>query len=428
MKNLLRSLLLVIALLAPAARAASPFEVQAVSSSPAFDHTQDYSSFPDLVSDVIQNQGNFSALASSNSFFAAIKFLGVANALNVNFTDTGSPGPTAVSVTLSSPGVGNVVNQSFSGPDRPNVEQQIKDYFLKDGSAQVGNFLAAIAKQSAIAVTDGNPNSSTAQQSNSTFFAQGFTPSADLPFDTASAAASDAAADGASGGSRFYGYGIGFNSGQFKAGGIKGEVSDLSLPFGYRFTDRVSIAGALGVNYVTIDDAKIYGVGLTLGVPIRVEIMNKTNPWNWRLTPLLGISARGSEDLAGGGVIWMGGLTNTVDYRVNSKLILGMVNQLTTHQSMAVKYGSTKFDPQIDQQILKNGIRAVTPLNSRLIGDVFVIQTNFLQDAAVESFTTFGGSLSFRLTPKFNVTLGGNFDTGDNYESWSVGLSSAWRF
>ncbi len=261
------------------------------------------------------------------------------------------------------------------------------------------------------------------------FFSQGFTPSADLPFETASAAASDAAANGSSsGGSRFYGYGIGFNSGQFEAKGIKGNVSDLTLPFGVRLTDRVSLAGALGVNYVTISDATIYGVGLNLGVPIRIEIMDKTNPWNWRLTPLLGISARGSKDLAGGGVIWMGGLTNTVDYRVNSKLILGLVNQFTTHQSIAVKYGSTKFDPKIDQQILKNGLRAVTPLTSRLIGDVFVIETNFLQDAAVESFTTFGGSLSFRLTQKLNVTLGANYDTGDNYKSWSVGLSSAWRF
>jgi hypothetical protein len=425
MKNLLRLAAGLLAL-ASAARANSPFEVQAVSSSPAFNHTQEYSSFPTLVADVITNHGNFSALASSNSFFADITFLGVSNALQVNFTDTGSPGPTAVSVTLSSPGVGNVVNLTFTGPDRPNVEEQIKDYFLKNGSTQVGNFLAAIAKQSAIAVTDGNPNSSTAQQSNSMFYGQGFTPSADMPFETASAAAADAAG-GSSGGSRFYGYGIGFNSGQFTAGGIKGNVSDLSLPFGYRFTDRVSVAGNFGLNYVTISDAKIYGVGLNLGLPVRIEIMNKENPWNWRVTPLVGISARGSKDLAGGGVIWMGGLTNTVDYRVNSKLIIGMVNQITTHQSVAVKYGSTKFDPKIDQQILKNGLRAVTPITSRLIGDVFVIETNFLQDAAVESFTTFGGSLSFRLTQKFNVTLGGNYDTGDKYKSWSVGLSSAWR-
>ncbi len=159
MKTLLRTLLVALALAPLAAiRADSPFEVLAVSSSPAFNHTQDYGSFPTLVSDVLKNQGNFSALAGSNSFFAAIKFLGVSNALQVNFNDSGIPGPTRVSVSLNSPGVGNVINHSFSGPDRPDVEEQIKNFFLNNGSAQVGNFLAAIAKQSAIAVTDGNPN------------------------------------------------------------------------------------------------------------------------------------------------------------------------------------------------------------------------------------------------------------------------------
>lgn len=420
MKKLIRLAAGLLAL-ASAVRANTPFEVQAVSLSPSFNHTEGYSSFPDLVADLIQNQGNFSPLLSSNSFYADITFLGVPNALQVNYTAT----LTTITATIQSPVSG--LNQTFTGPTRANVEQQIKDYFLNNGSSAVGDFLSAISRRSAVAVTDGNPNSSTAQQSNSMFFNQGFTPSADMPFETASAAAADAAG-GSSGGSRFYGYGIGFNSGQFTAGGIKGNVSDLSLPFGYRFTDRVSLAGTFGLNYVTISDAKIYGIGLNLGLPVRIEIMNKENPWNWRVTPLIGISARGSKDLAGGGVIWMGGLTNTLDYRVNSKLILGMVNQITTHQSVAVKYGSTKFDPKIDQQILKNGLRAVTPITSRLIGDVFVIETNFLQDAAVESFTTFGGSLSFRLTQKFNVTLGGNYDTGDNYKSWSIGLSSAWRF
>jgi hypothetical protein len=421
-KNLLLVVFSAALALFSSVRASSPFDVNAVSFAPAFNHTQDYSSFPDLVSDVIKNQGNFSLLASSNSFFARVTFLGVPNALTVNFTDTGS-GPTPVSVNLSSPGAGNVLSQSFSGPTRADVEQQIKDFFLKNGSAEVGKFLAAIAKKSAVAVTDGNPNSSTAQMSSGAFFADGFTPSMDLPFE-GTAAASDSSGPG----SRFTGYGIGFNSGQFNANGIKGNNTDLSIPFGFRFTDRVSLAGNIPLNYLTIGDAKIYGVGLNLALPVRLEIMDKTNPLNWRLTPLVGISARGSQELAGGGVIWMAGLTNTLDYRVNHKLILGLVNQITFHRSLEVRYGSTSFDPNVDQEILKNGVRLVTPLSTRFTLDAFVIETNFLKTAAVKSFTTFGSSVSFRLTQKFNVTLGGNYDTGSNYNSWAVGLSSAWKF
>ncbi len=323
--------------LLPAARATSPFEVAAVSSAPAFSITEDYSSFPSLVSDVIQNQGNFSPLLASNNFFANIKFLGVSNALQLNYNFT----PTLVTVGVQSPVSG--LNQSFSGPTRADVEQQIKNFFLGNGSAEVGKFLAAIAGRSAVAVTDGNPNSSTAQMSNSAFFADGFTPSMDLPFE-GTAAASDSTVSN----SRFTGYGIGFNSGQFNANGIKGNNTDLSIPFGFRFTERVSIAGSIPVNYLTIGAAKIYGIGLNLALPVRVKIMNKDNPWNWRLTPLTGISARGSADLAGGGVIWMAGLTNTVDYRVNSSLILGLVNQVTYHDSIAVSYDGNTFDPRVN--------------------------------------------------------------------------------
>lgn len=405
-------------------RANSPFEVTAVSFSPSLSKTQDYSSFPALVSDVVNTQGSFASFAGTSNFNANVTFLGVANALQVSYNYS----PTLVTVSVQSPVSG--LSQSFQGPTRSNVETQVKNYFLQNGSAAVGAFMAAIAKQSAVAVTDGNPGSSTARMSDSTFYGDGFTPSMDLPFE-GTAAASDAGGTGAAGSAsstRFTGFGIGFNSGQFNANGIKGTNTDVSIPFGYRFTDRVSLAGSIPLNYLTVEGAKIYGAGLDLALPVRLQIMNKDNRLNWRVTPLAGISARGSADLAGGGVIWMAGLTNTLDYRINSKLILGLVNQYTYHKSMTVKYGSDKFDPQVNQDIIKNGIRAVTPLSPRTTLDGFVVETNFLKAAAVKSFTTFGTSLSFRLTKSMDVTLGGNYDTGTNYNSWAVGLSSAWKF
>jgi hypothetical protein len=105
-----------------------------------------------------------------------------------------------------------------------------------------------------------------------------------------------------------------------------------------------------------------------------------------------------------------------------------MVNQLTTHQGLDVKYASYDFNPHVDQLMLKDGIRFVTPLSERTTGDFFVIETNFLKDAAVKNFTTFGASVSYRITPKANITLGVNYDTGSGYRSSSAGLSSAWKF
>lgn len=122
--------------------------MQAVSLSPSFNHTEGYASFPDLVADLIQNQGNFSTLLSSNSFFADITFRGAPNALEVNYTAT----LTTITATIQSPVSG--LNKTFIGPTRANVEQQIKDYFLNNGSAAYGDFLSATAKRSAFAVTD----------------------------------------------------------------------------------------------------------------------------------------------------------------------------------------------------------------------------------------------------------------------------------
>jgi hypothetical protein len=156
--------------------------------------------------------------------------------------------------------------------------------------------------------------------------------------------------------------------------------------------------------------------------------MDKENPMNWRLTPLVGISARGSQDLAGGGLIWMAGLNNSVDYRVSHKLIVCVVNQLTTHHGLDVKYASYEFNPNVDQLMLKNGLRFVTPFTARTTGDFFVIETNFLKEAAVKNFTTYGASISYRITPKMNLAFGVNFDIGSGYRSSSAGLSSAWKF
>jgi hypothetical protein len=395
--------------------AATPFDVT-VTSTTVPTVTEGYSSFPSLLSDVLNTNGPFAGFASTN-FNATVNFLGVPNAVQASSNSTGT------SVSLAIPLTG--FSQTFNGPTRSDVETQIKNFFLQNGSSVVGNFLAAIAKQSAVAVTDGNPNSSTALMASSVFFSQGFTPTGDLPFEGV-AAASNAGSSSSS--SRFTGLGIGFDSGQFKANGIKGDNSDMEIPFGYRLTDRVSLAASIPINYLDVDGAKIYGVGFNLAVPVRIEIMDHDNPLNWRLTPFVGISARGSEDLSGGGVIWSPGLTNTLDYRVNSKLILGLVDQVSFDKSIAVKYSNYKFDPDVDQQILKNGVRAVTPLTSRLIMDGFIIETNFLKAAAVKNFTTFGTSFSYHLTQKFDVTLGANYDTGPGYSDWSVGLSSAWKF
>jgi hypothetical protein len=119
---------------------------------------------------------------------------------------------------------------------------------------------------------------------------------------------------------------------------------------------------------------------------------------------------------------------NSIDYRVNPKVVFCLVNQFTAHKSIKLEYGDYSFDPKVDQQIVKTGLRMVNPLTRRLILDVFVVDTRFLKAAAVDQFYSAGGSLSLRVSQRFNLTLGANYDTGDNYKSYSGGLSSSWKW
>jgi hypothetical protein len=408
-KSLLLSLLCVaIASFSPL-RASDPFVV-VVASPTVSTLSAGYASLPDLLSDVLNAHGTFGAFTNS-AFSANVNFLGITNAVLASSNQSGTQ------VVLNIPGIS--FQRVFTGTTRSDVENQIQDFFVKDGSGVVGDFLSYVARQSAVAVTDGNPSSSTAIMADQSFVSSGFTPTNDIIAATSAAGPAQ---------NKLGGLGIGFNSGKFTANGINGSFNDFAIPFKVRITDRVMLSGAIPFDMLDVDGAKVYGVGLNLAVPVRILIMDKDNPTNWRLSPLVGISARGSEDLAGGGVIWMAGLNSSVDYRVSSKLIVCIVDQVTTHHGLTVKYASYKFDSNVDQDMLKNGLRFVTPLSQRTTGDVFVIETNYLKDAAVKNFTTVGASLAYRITSKNDVTLGANYDDGSDYRSWSVGLSSAWKF
>lgn len=396
-------------ILAAPARAASPFVIDVVTFGAGAppELVVSASNLDHFLTDFVNAQGQFSSI---NGFAFAEKttFLGVNNAI----TFTGNNPGTAV--TLAIPLIG--FSQTFSGTTRSDVENQIRDFIKQNGNNVWGEFLSAIAKQSPNAVTDGNPNSATGVMANNTFMAEGFTPVDEiLPEDPASSP-------------RLSGFGIGFDAGQYRAGGLTGELLDLAIPMRWKVSDTVGVTLNVPLDYLTLDGAKVYGSGLEGAVPIRIDTMDTQNPWNWRVTPLIGASVRGSQDLASGAALWQLGLSNSVDYRVNANLILCMVNQLTDYRSFKVSYGGYSFDPQVKQQILKNGLRVVSPLAPRLIGSFFALESQFLQAAAVKDFTTFGASLAYRVTKSMNVQLGANYDTGPSFNSWSVGLSSAWKY
>ena len=392
--------------------ARAPFEAVAITAGPSpVTVTATGSNLSDFVSSLINTNGQFAPL-NGRAYTASSTFLGVPNAITFNTNATG----TAVTYGLTPIGF----SRTFTGASKQAVDDQIDAFFQKDGADTVARFLKAIAEKSPLAVTDGNPNSATALAAGSTFTGQGFTPADEIV----------AGLDDAAGGkARFGGFGIGFNAGKFEAGDFKGTNYDFSITgLNVGLGERVRLVTPIALSFLKVEGAQVAGAGINFALPIRLRVMNKDNPFNWRVTPIAGVSLRGSADLAGGALLWQAGVTNTVDYKATPKLVVCMINQATFHRSIGVTYGDYRFDPKIDQQVLKNGLRLVSPFSPRVIGDFFAVDTRFLKAAAVKNFQTYGGSLSFRVTPSYNISLGANYDTGTRFKAYSVGLSSAWRW
>jgi hypothetical protein len=400
-----------------------PFSGSATTQLPAnnITVTASGSSFETFINSIISSEGQFQAL-DGKPFAGTATFLGVKDALIFQVNAAG----TVVSFSL---GPINF-NKTFTAANSTDLSKQVTDFFKKDGAQTIADFLAAIAKQSTIAVTDGNPNAATAIAANNTFISQGFTPveqTADAI--EASSSTGGTATTTAAAPRRFGGLGIGLNAGHFKSGGFEGDNYDFSISgLNIGFGPNVRLVTPLYASYVKVSGAQIGGLGGGLALPITIRTITKESPWAWRVTPSVGIGGRVSVDLAGGAALWQAGLSSTFDVKVAPKLVLGFVNQITTHKSIEIKQGDFHFDPQIDQQILKNGLRLVAPLARRVVADFFVVDTRFLQAAAVKSFQTYGGSISLRATQSFNLTLGANYDTGTNFEAYSAGLSSAWHW
>jgi hypothetical protein len=412
-------------LLLGTAQAASPFELVATTTgtTPPITITTSANSLIDFTNSLLKSQDQFAPL-QGKAFTATTTFLGVPNAITFNVNAT------ATNVAFS---LGPInYTKTFTGTGASDVNNQIEDFFKVNGTSVYAQFLSAIAKQSAVAVTDGNPNASTASTANTSFVSQGFTPTAEVAAEADPAPNTTSAASGSAAGAskgRFGGFGIGFNSGQFRAGGFNGTNTDIAFSgLNFGIGEKLRLQIPVSLSYITVEGSKTYGGGVSLVLPFRVKTMDKDNPLSWRVTPLAGVSIRGSEDLASGALLWEAGVINTFDYRVNPKLVVCFVDQLTFHKSIAIDYAGYHFDPGIDQQIVKNGLRFVVPLNKRLIGDFMVIDSRFLKDAAVKQFTTFGTSIAFRTTKSYSLTLGTNYDTGSNFRAWSAGLSSAWRW
>lgn len=383
------------------------------------------SSLPDLVEAMINTDIDF-ATYDGVPFDASLNYAGVQDAIQFSLNAAGDD----ATLTFSAIGADATVWR-FTGPD---VETQIEDFLKSEAPAELAKFLKAIAKQSLVAVTDGNPNAATAVASryrHTRFGAHaGFTPSRGVVV-TPSAIPATEVSNSAFGMADFQDeqeakpakkkdsawiWRVEGRAGTIDTDAGDGFTFDLisstELPIG----DRFSIVVGLPISYQQIEEADIYHMGIHVDVPIKLAVpKTEGKGLTWQITPGVMFGGAGSVEFVAGGALYGFGLTNLVMYEIDD-WAFQISNQLDTHESITLKYQDFEFDPDISQQIFVNGAKAAYAFNDDWSVYGGVSYTQFLKDAAVDSYYSPGVGVSYARKGRI-FEIGYEGDVDDNYKT-----------
>lgn len=373
-------------------------------------------SVPDLISAFIQHEGQFSGLSGLKSQ-ASLNYLGVDDALTIVYDSSSHTATVTSSVTG--------LNRTFVGTSTQDLDDQLEAFVKSEGANEWAAILKEINKRSAASISDGNPSAATAVLANSTFNA-----AMDSIEDLFQQIGEQQDGDRASSD-----LGFGLNGGKFKVTlpdgrEVEGSNTNLEIPYKKRFNETVSLSMVIPLGWTDLEGAKAYHVGLNLGLPLDLVKMSADKRLSWKLTPVGGVLARGSADYASGAALYHLGLASSLTYKIGKTSFISYGAQLSHYESFKVEFDDVEIDPSISQQILKNGLRLTHffGTNNRWVAQGMYVNTIFLEDAAVDTYHTLGAGLSYRFSKKITVGLHGNYDFGDNYDLWNVGIGSVWKF
>ncbi len=363
--------------------------------------TQTANSLPDLIDALVNNQGAFAPLAGNN-FTGNLTYYGIPGAVTVNVQ-----GDTQLTVTSPLTGL----NQTFTGTSRSDLEDQLRDWLLKNGNSEVAKLIQAAAEHSAAAITDGNPSSATARIAERAFGVYGLFPAARVMR-----------------GSEPGGYGaIWFHTRQSRADTAVGTAEsadyELNFPWWLNFGRHFSLIGNMSGQYMDTEGTAIYGAGSDLGLGIRPIVRDEECGIGWQITPFAGLHGIGTYDGATGGLLDQFGVTSRLEFQLPHNILLVVANQFSHFNSLKFKIQDVEIDPGVEQNVLKNGLMVDFPLWSEksLYANGFAVDTRFLEDAAIDNYQTLGVGLSLRGD---RMSLNGyvSRDFAKDFSSWNAGV------
>jgi hypothetical protein len=366
--------------------------------------TQTASSLPDLVDALINNEGVFTPLVG-NDFTGRLTYYGIPDAVRVEVQgDT--------QLTITSPLTG--LNRTFTGTDRNDLEDQLRDWLLEEGGDEAGKLVRAAAERSAAAITDGNPSSATARMADRAFGTFGLFPATRVM----------------RGSEPGHHMGLWFHTRQSQADTPVGTADsadyEIELPWWLNFGRHVSLIGRGSGQYMDTEGTAIYGAGGDLGLGIRPFVRDEQSAFGWQITPFAGLFGIGTYDGATGGLLNQFGIASRLEFQLSHDILLLVANQFTHLSSLELRIEDVEIDPMVEQNVLKNGLMVDVPLwaANSLYANVFAVDTRFLQDAAIDNYQTLGAGLSLR-HDLVALHLYVSRDFASDYSSWNAGAGLA---
>ena len=387
------------------ARAAEPFSLTATGGGTTITATG--SNVVDLAGNLIDTKDQFTALANENTT-GSLRYGGLNNA--VLFTRNAA----GTNATLTIPST--VFSRTFSAANEDELEDEIRDFFEQEGAAAYADFLAEINKQTSLGVNDGNPLATTALLADMGFYRFGFItrrPGAEsIPLPGGldvrlSGGVSDA------------------DAGNDDDEELSGAFASLGLGASLRFGDRIALTWANNFRYREVEGAAIYQYGSNLALPIAL-IPGNEGGLSWRIAPAFVGGFGGSWDLAAGGILVGGQITNSVSLH-GGGWTLTMGNQIGFYEGVPIEFSDFRFETETSQVVVKNGLQLVRDLGDGAFVDAGLVYTNLLDDAFVEDYVSPSVGVGFRLGGSV-LRIGYQGDIADNFTAHGANASLVFSY
>lgn len=359
---------LVISLLMVPSAKAGVFSIEV--SSEGETYTESYDTVSELVDDLDLSEVNdvIPAYTDTSAITTVINFRGLPVTL--------SAAADSSDITMTVDAIR--VTTTFSGSDRDDSMDQLEAWFEGEGDDALTRLLQELAASTPSDPVAGNPTSLVSRNVGTDF---------DYATDTGMGAIELNAPQKSLNGNMVSVFARYSN---YSSDGIESREYSLPLAYSIRFDDSADqLTIRVPVAYVVYDGSVVYNAGLGIGYGKQITPV-------WRLTPSVGYSLVGSED--------MGSLAQVVSTSlVSSYLIdveqyrISIGNMLGYYSTLPTSAGDVSQDPDIRNTVLRNGVSLNIPtpqLSQDTSVELFLTDTRYFgSDLYIDQYNEIGFSV-----------------------------------